>query len=733
MTAWGSGLLRDERLLAAALSGLPEAVLVTDAPGAVVYVNEAFTALTGYTASDLLPDSWYALHGPETAEEDIAAILDARRAGRPYRGRILHYRKDGHPFWCGLSLAPMPGPDGRASFFVGVMRDISDRVVAQTQLVQMLQETRQAHETANNLLRIAGTLPQARSTGHVAEAVAASIPELTGADRSAVALWSEAEGHLAIAAVHGWDGPLRAEAAAFTVRPTDLPELARMLEERRGVLVDRASASAWSAAALVRFGVTAFAAFPVVSGGALRGLLLAYWTDTPGPAGIDGLLGERLSGLAGITSVALDNARLLEEARHLADHDPLTEVGNRAALMDSLTLALQGRGEDERVAVVFCDIDHLKRINDSMGHSAGDRILREAARRIRSILTGDQFVARIGGDEFVVVLPHVRSEAEVGALTDRLRREIALPLKLDGRRLTLQLSTGVAIAGPEGEGRAWDADAALRAADHAMYEQKGLRAGTSGANHRPLTRDLVGALAQDQITAVFQPIVDLAHGRVVGIEALARWDHPELGQLAPDRFIPLAELTGHVHAIGRRVLRHGCELLTTLDDDFPHLELSINVSAAELSANLAEDVLAGLAECRLAPSRLTLEITESVLVDDHLDAAAQLRRLHVEGVRIALDDFGTGYTGIGRLRDLPVTELKIDRSFLRPREVGRPDLLAALVGLAHALDVRAVAEGVETVEQDRRLRRLRCDRAQGYLYGRPMTAEDLTSALRGRT
>jgi diguanylate cyclase (GGDEF)-like protein len=440
---------------------------------------------------------------------------------------------------------------------------------------------------------------------------------------------------------------------------------------------------------------------------------------------------------------------LLGSLRYQATHDELTALGNRALFTDKIDEALASRGEG--VAVVMVDLDRFRDVNDSFGHDMGDRLLRAVGVRFHRACGRQNVVARLGADEFGVLLAHGGGETAALAVVDALRAALAAPVDVDGRLLQVRASFGVAVAGTDRRTAAElvrDADVALSAArDTAPPSTADGSAGTRVAVFEPamhertrdrteLSADLVGAVERGELELLYQPIVDLATDAVHGVEALARWNHPVRGLVPPTVFVPLAEATGSIVPIGRWVLREAVTQLARWRAEFPDgypLSLEANLSPGQLAdPGLVPAVAALVAETGLDPRDLTLEITESSLVED-LDAALRpLRQLGAIGVRLALDDFGTGYSSLTYLRRLPVSMLKIDRSFVADSDAAEPArvLLAGITALGTGLGMQVVAEGVETERQARQVREAGCHLGQGFLWARPMTAGQVTELLR---
>jgi diguanylate cyclase (GGDEF)-like protein/PAS domain S-box-containing protein len=456
---------------------------------------------------------------------------------------------------------------------------------------------------------------------------------------------------------------------------------------------------------------------------------------------------EQLDVFTGIGSV-LANAigrRNAERAlAHQALHDPLTGLPNRSLLLDRLELALaRSVRTGENVAVMLIDLDGFKDVNDTLGHGAGDELLRIVARRLQQTLRDADSVARLGGDEFVVVAETSVDALHAGTVAGRILESLREPVRVAGQNVTVSGSIGVMVGNAQ-QDQTIDAATLLRKADIAMY-----RAKTSGRNRievfsdemedRILRRfamleDLQRGLLEDEIVAWFQPIINVASGQLIGFEALARWMHPVRGVIPPIDFIELAEGSGIVHALGRRILEQAVSSLAAWHRDGvvePSVTMSVNVSVRQLLAHDFVDLVAQtLADHDLNPRNLHLELTETILADRKL-ATGPLLRLRDLGVRVSIDDFGTGYSSLSYLRDLPIDCLKIDRSFVQGLGADRRDsaLVGAVVTMALELGLDVVAEGVETPEQFAQLERLGCQQAQGFLFGRPSPASEVAGAV----
>jgi diguanylate cyclase (GGDEF)-like protein len=435
------------------------------------------------------------------------------------------------------------------------------------------------------------------------------------------------------------------------------------------------------------------------------------------------------------------------QLERLAHYDALTGLPNRLLAHSRLAHALDGaQRQQARLAVLFIDLDHFKTINDSLGHPVGDELLRAFATRALARLRAQDTLARLGGDEFLLILEHIEAPQDAASVAQALLDTLKLPFTLgSGLELFISASMGIALYPQDGS----DVDSLIQHADSAMYQAKTqgrntLRYYTDSltrhANERlALEAALRRALVNDELTLHYQPQLHCdAAGvkRLAGVEALVRWHHPEFGLILPGRFITLAEETGLIHALGDWVLTHACEQARRWADAGWNLSVAVNLSARQfVQRDLVGRVRQVLADARLAPERLELEITESALIDQPELAIETLRELRALGVAIAIDDFGTGYSSLAYLKRLPVSRLKIDRSFVAGLPDDRHDraIVQAIITMAHSLDMTTLAEGVETPEQWACLRELGCDGQQGFLCSPALPVHALGALLAGGT
>jgi diguanylate cyclase (GGDEF)-like protein len=451
--------------------------------------------------------------------------------------------------------------------------------------------------------------------------------------------------------------------------------------------------------------------------------------------------GRLLQTLAAHVGGALANARLLQRLNHDSTHDSLTGLVNRAYFQRRLDRILR---VNSQTAVLLMDLDRFKEVNDTLGHHYGDLLLQQIAARLREQLRDNDLLARLGGDEFAVVMTGMEP-ADVLSTAARLRAALALPMTLEGIDIEVTSSIGVAMAPPDNCDRLIstrvDASAMLQQADVAMYRAKQdgtgvhiFEADADVHSHRrlALATGLRSAIEQGQLTLRYQPQAQVDDGRVVGVEALVRWEHPTYGEVGPDEFLGIAEQTGQIRELTRCVLSEAIGQCASWSTSGHNIGISVNISVRNLlEADLADEVERLLGEHELPSSQLTLEITESQLMADATRTQRVLDRLAALGVRLSIDDFGTGYSSLTYLKQVPVAEIKVDKSFVRDLAQDGNDaaIVEAIIQLAHTLQVDVVAEGVEDAAAQEHLAELSCDRIQGYHVAWPMQADQLVAWL----
>ncbi len=430
------------------------------------------------------------------------------------------------------------------------------------------------------------------------------------------------------------------------------------------------------------------------------------------------------------------------ELVHLAHHDALTDLPNRILLQDRLGQAIETarRNQNTQLGVLYLDLDRFKHINDSLGHSVGDQLLKSVAKRLVACVRQSDTVSRQGGDEFVVLLSEVEHAEDAAQAAQKILEALARPHPIDGHDLHVSVSIGISVYPADGV----EADTLLRCADTAMYHAKesgrnNFKFFEQDMNTRAVERQSIEsslrlALERQEFVLHYQPKIVLGSGAIVGVEALIRWQHPERGLLHPMEFVAIAEDSGLIGPIGRWVLREACQQAQAwLDAGLPPITVAVNMSAIEFRAeDFLQNLRATLDETGLEPRYLEIELTESVLVRDTGSAETVLHAIADLGVKLAIDDFGTGYSSLSYLKRFPINTLKIDQSFVTHMTSNADDasIVNAVISMGKSLRQRVIAEGVETPEQHASLLALHCDEGQGYYFGRPVAAANLSSMLR---
>jgi diguanylate cyclase (GGDEF)-like protein len=606
-----------------------------------------------------------------------------------------------------------------------------------------LEDARRQAETARALLELSNSLATIATTDEMAVHIARAVPGVTGCDRAAVILFEPKAITGRVVATHGYDA-----AADVRLRSMEVP-VARMRGADVSVNVwDRAGAidRGTLTQLMTELGTAAVATIPIVIDGEPVGLVVGDVTERPERLRDDPEVPKRLRGLASQATIAIRNARLLESIRHQALHDSLTGLPNRALILDRVEqMLVRARRTGTESAALFIDLDGFKQVNDTLGHEAGDRLLQSVATRLSATLREADTIARLGGDEFVVLVEGGSPTGSPEFVAERLLDVLREPFEIDGTargHLRITASIGIAF------GSNITATDLLRDADIALYEAK-----TAGRDRFVTFQREMQAAVEDRLTLeldlraaserrefflMYQPIFDLESGRVLGVEALLRWNHPTRGVVQPDTFIPLLEETNQIVHVGSWILTEACRQAVAWHLPERNMYVSVNVSARQLDdQNLVQDLGAILDTTGLDPSALVIEITETAIMRDADATARQLTAVKSLGVSVAIDDFGTGYSSLAYLRQFPVDILKIDRSFITPLSAATgatesKALLHTLVQLGKQLGLKTLAEGIEQHDQYFHLQEEQCDSGQGFIFARPLAAgavEDFLASL----
>jgi diguanylate cyclase (GGDEF)-like protein len=643
-----------------------------------------------------------------------------------------------HSYGTLVAIAPQDShfsSDDRA-----ILAAYAHHAAAGIEMTSLLAESREQRETAEMLLEAARPLSEQYTVDDVAQSISEAALALSGANRSGVALWDSDIAQLRFHGATGWRGALAAKLSDFVLTTQESPELTDMLINPAPLLVD-GRGSSWAKSMLDHFELKALLAVPILANGDFQGLVIAHW-DGNAPDSLDHPAVRRLSGLAGLASVALQNVQLMDEARCMALRDPLTGLANRTLFEEKLQAALEKAARiGHSVGVLLCDISRFKRVNESLGHGAGDEVLRQVATRLGHCVDDGDMLARINGDQFAVVTSGGDADVRSPTIIAKIRQAFEKPLNTGGEKLFVDVAFGVATsiglsreeAGVVGN----SVQRIIGLADLDLHRSKAtitghVHADPADADRLRLETDLRGAASRGELRVHYQPQIDLANGNIVGVEALVRWEHPELGMISPASFIPIAEESGLIREIGMHVLQEATRTGASWHKAGFPVEMAVNVSVAQLSApDFLSQVKGALHQTGFPAASLTIEITESQVVTDHAVLRTVLEELRELGAGLSIDDFGTGFSSLTQLQRMPVTEIKIDRAFTTELTTSAVSpFLAGIVGLGHGLSLRVIAEGVETEEQLTAVRAAGCDRAQGYLLGRPGDAATILRHLK---
>jgi diguanylate cyclase (GGDEF)-like protein/PAS domain S-box-containing protein len=692
----------------------------------LTFVNRAFAQFYGGAADDWVGRSLLELVPPEDRVGEIARLASFRPDDAVHIQTVWEVRHDEEIRWIEWTDRALFDAAGRMVEVQSVGRDVHEQHLADRMLAGQ----------ATVLEKVARGRPLPETLGALLEVIAETNP-----NRSALLLLA-GDAALKPGAVSRLsdDWLSRFDGVRFD-RASDAVTTAVAMR-RPVVCHDVMSDALWTEhrAALFESGVRSALTLPLLAsdGDAVLGVLTVFDVLRRAVEGEDRRLVESLARLA---EIAIERKAFEDRLAHSSLHDPLTGLPNRSLLLDRLGHALgRARRAGTGVAILFLDLDGFKVANDSLGHAAGDRLLVALARRLERALRPGDTVARFGGDEFCVLcddLPPGSARSRAVAIGERILGELAEPFSLDGSETFLQASIGIAL-GPSGAERP---DDLLRDADAAMYHAKDSGKGrwvvfddemrVQVQNQHATFNALHRAIERDELRVMYQPFVRVTDGDCIGAEALVRWQHPERGLLLPKDFVPLAEHSDLVVALGAWVLEESCRAAAewSAPGAAPR-SVAVNLSGRQLARpDLADQVAAALDRSGLRPELLWLEITESVLMRDAEGSVEAIERLKALGVRFAIDDFGTGYSSLTYLQRFPVDAVKIDRSFIagvgsRP---GDAAIVVAVLGLAHALGLQVVAEGVERAEQLLTLDELGCDLAQGFLFAPPLPEADFVS------
>lgn len=725
-------LIADQRLsLQALIDWVPDYMWVKDTESRFMVANKALAFDHGFKSSaDLIGLSDADLHAPEPAAQFRTVEREILRTGQPMIDEeecIVDAK--GNEKWILSTKVPLRNEHDEIFGLIGIARDITARKKAealrdgQAQILEMIAKNAPLEKVLGCLMRLmesqldgiyGSILLLDRDGEHLRHGAAPSLaPEYT-----------QAVDGVRIGPKVGSCGTAAYRREPVVVTDIDTDPL---WEDYLPLVQPHGYRSCWST--------------PVLSHqGAVLGVFAMYSKTVRAPSKTEMQLIDFTTRIAGI---AIERKLTEDQIYFMANHDALTGLPNRALLEDRLSQAI---GYAERygrwVTVMFVDLDKFKRINDTLGHGVGDELLTTAANRMLGCVRPHDTVVRLGGDEFVIILSDQPADmSETVEAVQRIRSTVTQPMQLEGRRLTVTASMGIAIYPNDGT----EAAELLANADAAMYRAKDLgrdnsqfyvpEFNTRSRENFVLQQELRDAIAQCQFSLLYQPQIDLKSGEILATEALIRWNHPSQGTIPPNRFIPLAEETGLIVPIGDWVLHEACRQNKAWQDaGLPPKTVCVNVSARQFKdRSLVDSVVSALRTSGMEARYLELEVTESLIMQDVDLAVDTMKRLQELGVRIAIDDFGTGYSSLSALKTFPVARLKIDKSFINDLAEDASDqaVASAVISLGQKLNLKVIAEGVETDDQVSFLRQHQCDEMQGYYFSKPVPARQIETLLEG--
>ncbi len=674
--------IEQARLARKALSAVSQGVLICGADRRILSANQAFTTMTGFAKEDLVGLPCTALQGPGSSAQTIVDIRRALDANEGFQGDILNYRKDGSTFWNQLTIDPVHDEQGDLSHFVGILRDIT------------------VHRAQQERLNLAQQIFAQSREGLV----------ITDAQHQIIMVNS------AFTSITGYT-----QAEVLGRNP-------RILSAHRHEA--RFYRKMW--ADLIRLGSCQGEVWNRHKSGRdyLERLHINVLYNEAG----------QVSHYIGTFSDITEQRAAQEKIDWLSHFDPLTQLPNRALLADRCAHDLNlVQRESGQMAMIVVDIDRFKFINETLGFAAGSKVIKKFARRLVHAVRAQDTVARLGADEFALLLP---GETPQGAslVIERLRAVLSEPFGVGNQEVSISVSIGVAIHPNDGD----HFESLFKAAQIALYlaKEKGgnqyrfYSAEMSADSKQRLAvgTALRSAIQHDELRLHYQPFVDLQTGRIVGMEALLRWTHPALGVLSPAVFIPVAEQTGQIIAIGAWVLRQTCiDMEQWRAKGLPFVPVSVNLSPLQFrDPGLLDMVRSTLQEFAIDANQICLELTEGAIMDDVAHSEQMMRKFKEIGVSLSLDDFGTGYSSLSYLKRFPFDKVKIDQSFVRDIQSADQDAVIAklVISMSHGLGLRVVAEGVETEAQCDFMRRNDCDEIQGYYFSKPVPADQMLALLR---
>ncbi len=681
-------------------------VAITDRRGEIIYVNDRFCEISHYSRKELLGQDHRILNSGYHPKGFFKAMWADIGRGKVWRNEIRNKAKDGSFYWVDTTIVPFLNENGVPYQYISIRNDITSRKLMEEALKKSEERYRLITENSSDLISVVDDQ--------------ANLCYISPAHRAALGLHEQQMESLNLLSILHEDDR---ERVRYTLARSESGPFAMefRIKHADGYYIDVESS------------------FNLISQAAAASALVfpdqAFRAEAEASTAYDDRLQKYVLVMRDIT----ERKRTEQKIYYLAYHDTLTELPNRRLFMEKLQHAvIKAKREKTMLGVLFLDLDRFKSINDSFGHEIGDVCLIEAAQRIGSCIASKDILARLGGDEFTVLIPDIRGQEELASLAERIQLSLEEPVQIEDWQYHLSCSIGISIYPEDGH----TPDDLLKHADTALYAAK--EQGRNGYSffhkemeERSLERilleiELKKAIAQKQFYIDYQPKIDLLSGSILGVEALVRWRHEELGVIPPNKFIPIAEESGLIMALGDWVLEEACRQNKYWQDQgYPELCMAVNLSVRQFyQMDLADKISRVLTKTGLDAQYLELEVTESVFAS--MDNAAEvMQAMKSLGIRLSIDDFGTGYSSLHYIKEMPIDVLKIDMSFIRDLHCNKESqaIVKAILDMAQSLQLSVVAEGIEYQEQLDILRTDGCNLGQGYLFSRPLSPDNFEKFL----